>query len=103
MFKVNKLDARFSGHTYYGFVGTLIIPSSYRERRTALIKFDTVRTWCIESWGPSAELDIQSGKLRLGIPETVTEWCWMSDFTQNKFRIYLKSSAEATLFKLKWC
>ncbi len=103
MFKVNRIDARFNGHTHYRYFASLIKPVSFKDQHTALIQFDAARFWCTEAWGTSAELDIQSIKLRRGIPGSVTEWCWRSDFTKNKFRIYLKDSAEATLFKLRWC
>jgi hypothetical protein len=101
MFRINKLDRRYNGSKYYSYVAS-ISGFTFKDRNNSLIFFSAVREWCIETWGLSAELDIQTIKLRFG-SSSIDTWCWMSDFSNDKFRIYLKSSAEVTLFKLKWC
>ena len=102
MFNVNKIDARYNGSKYYRYVASIVGGVTYKDRAQSLVLFDTARAWCIETWGLSSELDIQTIKLRSNT-SSIDTWCWMSDFSHSKFRIYLKSTAEVTLFKLKWC
>jgi hypothetical protein len=82
--KVGKLDKRHKGHTRFKYYASF--------RSTNLLDFVKVRNWCWQTWGPSAELDIQ------GLSNQ--KWAW----THNDYntRIYLISDTEYQWFVLKW-
>jgi hypothetical protein len=86
-YKITKLDRRHNGYTWYKYY---ITPGNFEYHESRRLLTD-LRNWCWDTYGPSAELGWnQEGSL----------WAW--DTEHNNKRIYLKSDAEMTLFKLKY-
>jgi hypothetical protein len=84
---VTKLDRRHNGHTEFKY-SISPTPRDYIESRRLLTE---LRIWCWTTFGPSSEL---------GWSETPQLWAW--DTEHGNKRIYLKSDAEMTFFKLKF-
>lgn len=66
-------------------------------------RFDEVRLWCWETFGPSVELDIWAELETIGQPRNL-KWCWDRG-TYNKINrcmIYIKDDQEMNWFKLRW-
>jgi hypothetical protein len=82
-----KLDARFKGYDnfkyYTGF------------RYNEMPKFDEIRQWCWEQFGPSCEITIHHK-----IPTANHTWCWILD--DYRARIYFATDKEYQWFLLKW-
>ena len=86
-YKVTKLDRRHNGHTWYKYY---ITPNIYEYQESRQLLTD-LRNWCWVTYGPSSEL---------GWNKPGSLWAW--DTEHGNKRIYLKSDAEMTLFKLKY-
>jgi len=82
--RLGKLDKRHTGHSRFKYFASF----SYID----LLTFVSVRNWCWQTWGPSAELDIQ------GLQDQ--KWAWVHD--NYNTRIYLASDKEYQWFVLKW-
>ena len=109
--KITKLDRRHNGYTIMKYM----VEIDHRSTPIGTSKDDRVqwfkdmRVWLWENYGPGCELDYMTIKLGtssdktessdFGIP-TVERWAWQTSF--GHMRIYLKSDAEMTFFKLKF-
>lgn len=95
--KIKKLDRRMNGygHFKYGVDFTKDWQSDSR--------FDKVRQWCWETFGPSVEYDIWE---ELSSPRETRndKWAWDRGQYNKSWRciIYLKSDQEANWLKLRW-
>jgi hypothetical protein len=87
--KIKKLTRQFSG----GDAFTHMVQYIYKDAD----KFVEHRQWCWETWGASCELEYyhKTGKLN-------DRWCWMSDYSNSRIRIYFASQKEASHFGLRW-
>jgi hypothetical protein len=86
-YKITKLDRRHNGHSWYKYY---ITPSTFDYQESRQLLTD-LRNWCWTTYGPSSEL---------GWNKAGSIWAW--DTEHGNKRIYLKSDAEMTLFKLKY-
>ena len=95
--KFKKLDRRMNGNGDF----TYGVDFTYNPRSGP--RFDHVRQWCWETFGPSVEYDIWEN---LDLPgETRNDkWAWDRGIYNKTSRciIYLKSDQEASWFKLRW-
>ena len=96
LFRVRKLDARFSGSEFFTHMVEYQKLGLTRVTRAAL--FLEHREWCWETFGPSCELDL--------IPETVSSqefgmpaWAWQTE--HGLFRLYFNEK-QLAWFQLKW-
>ena len=115
-YQLNRLDGRYSHKDrfryYLGF-------SSAVTQRSGPLHFNEVMTWCIQTWGWSAEIN-QSAKiqswhqtmynLRVTVPHLSGGmsdlpdycnpfWSW-SNLVGANLRIYLRGDAELAFFQL---
>lgn len=94
--KFKKLDRRMNG--YGDFTYAVDFASSPMGA-----KFNDVRQWCWETFGPSCELDIWDV---LDRPDDVRNerWAWDRGQYNKTWRciIYLATDQEANWFKLRW-
>ena len=86
-YKITKLDRRYNGYYMYEY----FVEPWARDRLEAAQQLIALRNWCWETYGSSAELEYT---------KRGDTWAWES--TYDKKRIYLKSSKELMLFKLRW-
>lgn len=94
--KIKKLDRRMNG--YGDFKYGVDFTWNWQGAR-----FDQVRQWCWETFGPSVELDIWAELETLNEPRN-PKWCWDRG-TYNKVSrcmIYIKGDQEMNWFKLRW-
>jgi hypothetical protein len=83
----HKLDRRFAGYNNFKYCSEFA--------RVEVQKFQDIRIWCWDTWGPSCELSKYT-KLDIQNPA----WCWAS--TEWYTRIYFATDAEYSWFLLKW-
>ena len=89
-FRVQRLDRRFKAcgeFDYYIEPGSFPLSENYLE----------LREWFWESFGPGADIDMFVG---YNPPERTNKYRWA--WHDNEYRIYVKNSAELTVFELKW-
>ena len=66
------------------------------------VKFNEMREWCWENWGPSKEMmEFDHTDLFDGVHSSNSHWCWLND-AHGRRRIYLRTDHEAELFTLRW-
>ena len=104
VFKVHKLDGRFSAYPYFTY---------YIEERDRWIRagvdplndrnFFTLREWLWEQLGPSKEYRYwkahKDPNVILANRSNNDQWCWDTEFGHQ--RIYVTEKT-LTLFNLKW-
>lgn len=107
--KLKKLDKRHTGYPDWEFYIQKPYNSSFYNALFSKnveddprIIFQNWRAWCWETWGPSKDLaEYHNDDLFDGVGSSNPHWCWMWD-RKRLPRIYFKTSADATLFALKW-
>lgn len=92
-----KLDRR---HSSYPFMKYYVTPRGYYKEEK-IERFIELRNWCWETYGPGVERKYITLHPTDTMLESKNRWAWHTE--EDYTRIYLKSDAELTLFKLKWC
>ena len=111
MLKIAKTDKRYTGSEHFAYVvdvKTQYVPMIGGNLTTRMntkaslryLEFQTVRDWCIQTWGMSCERTIYLDILGAEGRQVNTHWSWHTEFGETK--IYLASDKEANWFKLKW-
>lgn len=93
--QIKKLDRRMNGYGDFNYGIDLWSDNS--------TKFNEIRTWCWETFGPSCELDIWNDLDRP--TDTRNEkWAWDRGQYNKSFRcvVYLQSDKELNWFKLRF-
>ena len=104
MLKITRLDRRHNGYNVFKYIVEVDIPlSSGRDQRRA--KFKELRVWLWENFGPGCELgfvtlNFANDKVD-GVIDSRERWAWDTEY--KAMRLYIKTDAEMTLLKLKWC
>jgi hypothetical protein len=106
MLKIAKTDNRYTGARYFSHVVDVKIKyvpaiGGNLNTRASLryLEFQTVRDWCIQTWGMSCERDHWL-VLKDQEQEPNVHWCWSSENYDTK--IYLATDKETNWFKLRW-
>jgi hypothetical protein len=91
--KLKKLDKRMTG---YGIFMYSVDFSTHDDTHA----FAEVRSWCIEQWGNSVEVDIWQRFRPLRNPA----WSWERNHGEKKYvcRIFLAGETEVSWFTLRW-
>lgn len=98
--KLTKLDGRHTGWKDWKYY--IEISYSYGDVNNRKVKFNQMREWCWETWGPSKELtEYDHTDLFDGIHCSNSSWCWLND-EHGRRRIYLRTDQEAEVFTLRW-
>jgi hypothetical protein len=97
-YKVIQLDKRYAGSQLFKWmVDFSSVHMDFNRRQN----FQKIRIWCWETFGPSAELDLVWGIYTGHDPfEATDRWSWRTE--NSELRIYFKSNAELSMFKLQW-
>lgn len=105
MFKVTKLNRKYTGWQYFQYIVTVEPPRNnlYSDRLILNQKWFELREWCWTTWGPSKELEDWLKAKMIAEDKHVsqnTHWCWQND--RYATRIYLTSDKELNWFRLRW-
>ena len=105
-----RLDGRWKGNDIFTWMCTTIVKPQYerfsprplaQSDLAKIIKFNQLRDWCWDTWGPSCDLKDydfiheNGGNLN-------EHWCWSNEEDQKQKRIYLASDAERTWLETRW-
>lgn len=104
MFKIKKIDKRYSGGKWFKYIATpkprvnftsYFPPSTRADEERQFIE---MRNWCWNQWGPSTELRFYNHDWHREWINPV--WAWETEY--DKLRIYFETDKEAAWFQLKW-
>ena len=90
--RIRKLDKRMTGYGDFKYGADF----SWHWQGA---RFDQVRQWCWETFGPSVEVDIWRELGTIDEPRN-ERWAW--DRNQYRTMVYLKSDAERNWFVMRW-
>ena len=98
MYKVQwylqPLDRRFTSAEYFNYR----IEACNGVTSDKILEFNRMRQWFTDTFGPAMERD-----LNRYLPQTERKtWAWHVDVNKGTFLLYLSSSKELALWKLKW-
>lgn len=96
-FKIEKLDGRHKGSSYFSH--RVLVQGLKLER---LKEFQTVREWCWATWGPSCEREIYLSFAFNKIENRPLHWAWHYEVQFDECYIYITGPKELELFTLKW-
>lgn len=96
-------DGRFKAHYNFKFFAEPWNSHSLSIRDIEKIShFFEVREWCVATWGASQEFEVWRFLKSAG-KEVNQHWCFDVNTTnQPMLRIYFRTDAEYSLYKLKW-
>lgn len=95
--KIQKLDKRFDGHAYFKYRATLLGPLDER-----MVTFAEFRSWMIDTYGKSNELDLHIDLTVKGISGIVNDkWAWKYDTSYGMY-IYIKDDEILPWITLRW-
>lgn len=105
MFKITKLNRKYTGYEYFQYIVTVEHPKTNRYADTQELRqqWFALREWCWSTWGPSKELEDWLRSRIMDPTKAVGQnehWVWQND--RYATRIYLTSDKELTWFKLRW-
>lgn len=98
MFRIIKLDKRYSGYLYFKY--RIQFKGDYRSRHE---NYCQIRKWCWDTFGQSLELDLYL-KYKTSIFGNIMEPVWCFNYEKQFYTalIYLKGDKELSLLSLKW-
>lgn len=112
-FIFTKMDRRHTGNEYFKYyVKVASKPigkygTQNYNTHAAIIMFNILRNWCIDTWGPSCELNtymmfaFNNAKNNFSHPGLINQhWAW-NCIDQQK-RIYLIGDEELAWVELRW-
>ena len=84
MYKVTKLNRKYTGYEHFQYIVTVERPPTNRFSEIQEIKQEwfALREWCWETWGPSKEIEDWIRGTSFAPDKLVsqnTHWCWQND------------------------
>ena len=118
-----RLDGRWKGNDIFTWMCTTIVKPQYerfsprplaQSDLAKIIKFNQLRDWCWDTWGPSCDLKdydriyelsnyVSLAQYNDNTHDTLNEhWCWSNEEDHKQKRIYLAGSEERTWLETRW-
>lgn len=102
--KLGTLDGRYKAFPKFRFVVQPSNPRLSSSNIDQLVRYQSVRAWAIDTWGPSCELDLWIIFERQAKELINLHWCYdVSDQNGSQImRLYFRGEEELALYHLRW-